>query len=238
MSQISEHIGERIKLYRKNKQLTQEQFAQMIHKSKSAVSKYECGEISIDIDTLCEIAEVLEITIHQLLDRSLENPLPPSDAQGFFSAPAQFYVYYLNKNSTRIVCGVLEINRADDRHDSTILFADLKNYENLYSCQHLYFGDIHYSDSYVNMVMKNQANSAERIFFILANPFQNNAALTVGILSGISAKYLVPISLKVILSKNRLCEDEVLREALRFTRDDFHLMKKTYCFSVDRLVEL
>ena len=188
MSQISEHIGRRIKLYRKNKQLTQEQFAQKINKSKSAVSKYECGEISIDIETLYEIADVLEISIQQLLDCNIEKTFSLPGLQGFFSAPARFYVYYLNKNSTRIVRGVLEINQMDDCEYTTVLYADLKNYENLYSCQHLYFGDIHYSDSYVNMVMKNQANPAERVFFIIANPFKNNASLTVGILSGISGK--------------------------------------------------
>lgn len=238
MSQLSEHIGKRIKLYRKNKGMTQEQLAALINKSKSAVSKYECGEISIDIDTLYDIADVLEISILQLIDYGNEKNYSIPGLQGFFSAPAKFYVYYLNKNSTRIVRGVLEINRTDESEYSTVLYADLKNYENLYSCQHLYFGDIHYSDSYVNMVMKNQANSAERIFFIIANPFHNNAALTVGILSGISGKYLVPISLKAILSKNRLHEDEDLRGALRFTKDDFNAMKKTFCFSIDRLVEL
>lgn len=238
MSQISKHIGQRIKLYRKNKHLTQEQFAQRINKSKSAVSKYECGEISVDIETLYEIADVLEISIQQLLDCNVEKNFSLPGLQGFFSAPTRFYVYYLNKNSTRIVRGVLEINRTDDCEYSTVMYADLKSYENLYSCQHLYFGDIHYSDSYVNMVMKNQANSAERVFFIIANPFNNNASLSVGILSGISGKYLVPISLKAILSKNQLNEDEDLRGALRFTKEDFNTMKKTFCFSIDRLIEL
>lgn len=83
MSQISKHIGERIKLYRKNKQLTQEQFARKINKSKSAVSKYECGEISIDIETLYDIAEVLEISIQQLLDYNIKK-LSPSRPARFF----------------------------------------------------------------------------------------------------------------------------------------------------------
>lgn len=236
MSRISDHIGKRIKLYRKNKNLTQEQLARLINKSKSAVSKYECGEISIDVDTLYDIADVLGLSIQQLLDFKVEKSFSLPGMQGFFSAPTRLYVYYLNKNSTRIVRGVLEINQTDGCEYSTVLYTDLKSYDNLYSCQHLYFGDVNYSDSYVNMVMKNQANPAERVFFIIANPFNNNATLTVGTLSGISGKYLVPISLKAVLSKNRLDED--LRNALRFTKDDFNAMKKTCCFSIDRLVEL
>ena len=51
MSGISAHVGRRIRLYRKMKNITIEVFAGMINKSKAAVSKYENGEISIDIET-------------------------------------------------------------------------------------------------------------------------------------------------------------------------------------------
>lgn len=235
--EMREHIGARIRLYRKNKQLTQSEFADLIHKSKSAVSKYECGEIAIDIETLYEIAEVLDISIQQLLDYPVKKETSFPGLQGYFSKANKFYVYYLNKNSSRIVKGMLEINQVDECSYSTVLFADLVQYENLYNCCHLYYGDIHYADSYINMVMNNQANPAERIFLIIANPYNINANLTVGIMSGISSRYLVPISLKVILSKTRLKETEELRNALRLNKEDYERMRKTYCFSVDRLID-
>ncbi|HBF65416.1 MAG TPA: XRE family transcriptional regulator, partial [Clostridium sp.] len=50
MKEVSIHVGKRIRLYRKLKKLTIEVFAEMIHKSKATVSKYENGEISIDIE--------------------------------------------------------------------------------------------------------------------------------------------------------------------------------------------
>ena len=52
MKEVSIHVGQRIRLYRKTKNLTIETFAGMIHKSKATVSKYENGDISIDIETL------------------------------------------------------------------------------------------------------------------------------------------------------------------------------------------
>lgn len=238
MSQLSEHIGKRIKLYRKNKQLTQAQLAQMVHHSKSAISKYECGEIAIDIETLYQLADALDINIQQLLDFNAQKAFPMPGLQGFFHSPSRFYTYYLGIRSTRVIRGVLEINRTDDNEYSSILFSDVKDFDNLYHCGHLYFGDIHYSDSYVNMLLENQSNRAERIFFNVANPFNNNAMMTVGMLCGISDKYMVPIGLKTILSKSRLPEDAALREALRFTKDDFNSMKKTFCFSISRFVEL
>mgnify|MGYP000671620442 CR=1 FL=1 len=48
MKEVSIHVGQRIRLYRKTKNLTIETFAGMIHKSKATVSKYENGDISID----------------------------------------------------------------------------------------------------------------------------------------------------------------------------------------------
>ncbi|MBM6830268.1 helix-turn-helix transcriptional regulator [Anaerotignum lactatifermentans] len=236
MSDLSIHTGKRIKLYRKNKQLSQDQLAEMICKSKSAISKYERGAIPIDIDTLQDIANALDITIHQLIDIDTKKSHTLPGLQGFFSNTSRLYTYYLNKNSSRIVRGVLEINQTDDCEYSTVFYTDVVDYDNLHHCAHLYFGDIHYSDSYVNMLLKNQSNEAERIFFNIANSFNNNATLTIGMLSGISSKYMVPISLKVLISKYPLPEDAELKESLRFSKEDFTSMKRTFCFSIERLM--
>lgn len=41
MSRINEHIGGRICMYRKARELTLQQLADLIHKSRASVSKYE-----------------------------------------------------------------------------------------------------------------------------------------------------------------------------------------------------
>ena len=140
MSEITNHIGQRIRLYRKNKQLTLEQFAAQLHKSKSTVSKYECGEISIDIETLYEIADALQISIRQLLDRVEPHTGAPLMPRGFFAKSPRLYVYYLNKNSSRIVAGVLEITQEAKDDYTSVFYADNKDYDNLFQCRHLYFG--------------------------------------------------------------------------------------------------
>ena len=66
MKEVSIHVGQRIRLYRKTKNLTIETFAGMIHKSKATVSKYENGDISIDIETLFTIAQALGVPVNQL----------------------------------------------------------------------------------------------------------------------------------------------------------------------------
>ena len=62
------YVGAQIRRYRKNRQMTLQQLADRIHKSRASVSKYETGEVSLDIVTLTEIARVLEVQPGQLVD--------------------------------------------------------------------------------------------------------------------------------------------------------------------------
>ena len=238
MSDLTEHIGQRIRLYRRNKGLTLEALAERIHKSKSSVSKYESGDIAVDIETLYEIASALDLDLWRLLDMDQphRSPFPTQIPTGFFARVNRFYMYYLNKNSSRVVRSVLEINYGVSQEYRSILYADVKDYDDLFQCRHLYYGDIQYSDSYVNLVMENQNNPAERVFLNIANPF-GQSSVTVGMISGTSSKYMVPISMKLILSQQRMAVDASLQEALRFTKEDLRRVRQTYCFSVDRHYE-
>ena len=65
MSQISTEIGKQIRTFRKKRKMTLEALAAVICKSKSTVSKYENGEIPVDIETLYEIASALQIHVEQ-----------------------------------------------------------------------------------------------------------------------------------------------------------------------------
>ena len=82
MKEISIHVGQRIRLYRKMKGLTIETFAGMIQKSKATVSKYENGDISIDIETLFVIAQALEVSVNQLVDYADETAEEEMPAKG------------------------------------------------------------------------------------------------------------------------------------------------------------
>lgn len=68
MSSFSYFVGQRIKKYRKSRGYTIEQFSAMINKSKATLSKYENGAITIDIETLYDIAQALEIDLKCFID--------------------------------------------------------------------------------------------------------------------------------------------------------------------------
>ncbi|HZK60682.1 MAG TPA: helix-turn-helix transcriptional regulator [Anaerovoracaceae bacterium] len=76
MSAISQHVGQRIKKCRKSRGFTIEQFSKIINKSKATLSKYENGKITIDIETLLDIADALEIEFVNLIDYRSPNIKP------------------------------------------------------------------------------------------------------------------------------------------------------------------
>ena len=55
MSEITEKIGHNIRVYRKKKNMTLVGLADAVCKSKSTISKYENGEVSVDIETMYDI---------------------------------------------------------------------------------------------------------------------------------------------------------------------------------------
>lgn len=86
-------IGERIKKYRKEKEMTQEALAQALAVSPQSVSKWECGDGYPDIALLPSIANFFEVTIDELVGNDeisakedvqknyfyVANSLPPAD---------------------------------------------------------------------------------------------------------------------------------------------------------------
>ena len=62
------HIGAKIKLLRKEKRVTQEKLAEYLHISAQAVSKWETGASSPDIDMLPKLAIFFGTSLDHLLD--------------------------------------------------------------------------------------------------------------------------------------------------------------------------
>ncbi len=69
MGEASRKIGSLIRQFRQSKALTIEELAERINKSRATLSKYEKGDIVLDVDTLYDISDALGIQAEQLLYR-------------------------------------------------------------------------------------------------------------------------------------------------------------------------
>ena len=61
-------LGDKIKLYRENKKMTQNEIAEILDVSSATVSKYESGALEPNIESLKRLADLFEISIDELLN--------------------------------------------------------------------------------------------------------------------------------------------------------------------------
>ena len=61
-------LGDKIKSYRENKKMTQNEIANILNVSPATVSKYESGALEPNIESLKRLAELFEISIDELLN--------------------------------------------------------------------------------------------------------------------------------------------------------------------------
>ena len=66
------NIAANIKYYRTQLGLTQGELAEKLCGKKSLVSNYENGYSTPDIYTLCKLADIFDITLDELVERSEE----------------------------------------------------------------------------------------------------------------------------------------------------------------------
>ncbi len=80
--QFIETIIGNIKKFRELKNITREQMASDLDLSVSGYSKLERGEIEITLKRLCEIADVLDVEISQILNFNSQTIFNISNSQG------------------------------------------------------------------------------------------------------------------------------------------------------------
>ena len=74
-------FGENLKTLRKQKGFSQEELATRLHVVRQTISKWEKNLSVPDADTLIRLAEVLEVSVSELLGAKIENENAASDVE-------------------------------------------------------------------------------------------------------------------------------------------------------------
>ena len=232
MKEISIHVGQRIRLYRKMKGLTIETFAGMIQKSKATVSKYENGDISIDVETLFVIARELEVSVNQLVDYSSEEGAAEATDKGQLTK-SRYYMYFYDGRRSRIARNVIEVQDGGQENGvfEANMYAYLENFDNYYQCKLLYHGVMRRSDTFVNFNFENQNNKVERAFLYAINSFSHSNRMA-GLYCGLSTQPILPACFKFVLSPEILEENDELKAELTVSKEDIKVLKKMNMFVV------
>ena len=225
MNEINIYIGGQIRKYRKANGMTLQQLADVIHKSRATVCKYENGEISIDIATLYEISQALQVSFGQLT--SYQPTLPPSppptvgtlQRSPFFQAK-RLYFYFYDGRYHRLKDGVIDIHEHAERPGTYVASFTLCSVSgNGCSNESYYTGNVVYSDMLIRFTFFIQLNPLEEDLLYIFNPLEMRD-YTDGLLCGISSADLMPCAFRCLVTLNPQELDESLRQRLLFSKQE------------------
>lgn len=214
--------------------LTLAQLALIICKSQSTISKYETGEIAIDIDTLYDIADALHIHVEQLLcSRQNRVCIASNDYHpAFFSEISQFYSYLFDGRSNQLIRCVFDVlSQAEDNRYKIMMYMNFKNFETYQNCENTYWGYIEHYDALTNIILTNQDTPMEKASVQILASYLDSPTKW-GLFNGFSSRPMMPIAIKMLFSKEQLKEDADLIRQLKVSKDDIRLLKLYNMMSV------
>ncbi|MFD1417723.1 helix-turn-helix domain-containing protein [Companilactobacillus keshanensis] len=236
MEQISKTIGQRIRRFRKRKNITLVEFAEKVYKSKATVSKYESGEINIDIPMLYEIAGVLNVEVGQLLPECASVVTSPEEKNMWLKKQgknSRLYSYFYDGRSKCIVKCILEFQAIEDEstNQSITIYMNIKNYDEYQNCENIYRGKAEYFDSLTNIYADNIDTDLEKIHISILSSFLNTP-YKFGLMFGISFRPIMPAALKMLFSSEPIIDERELVSLLKISKEDIRIEKMYNMFSV------
>ena len=234
MSEISVETGRKIRYFRMSRSMTLEQLAAAVFKSKATISKYEKGEITLDLETLYDIADALHVHVDQLMvsresgHRESEHEVNPS----FFRGLNRFYAYYYDgriRKINRSVCDIL--SQTEVNQYKLIMYMNCPDLNRYQQCENTYIGYIRHFDALSIIEVVHQTNPMEHGSVQILASFMDSEVKW-GLWNGISSRPLMPVALKMLFAKQPLKEDAVLCEQLKISKDDIRTMKMYNFFAV------
>lgn len=100
--------GERIRALRKQRNLNQEQLAELASLNRVTVAKYESGRVEPGAQALARIADALEVSVDVLLGRSDEIPAPVNNPKTVEARTVSFAMDQLPKEQREQILNVVK----------------------------------------------------------------------------------------------------------------------------------
>jgi transcriptional regulator with XRE-family HTH domain len=219
---ILQQLREQIRVYRKAANITLAELGRRVNKSKTTVWKYEEGVIGLDVKTLFEIAEALNISVPHLFDALSAGAAASPGPVRMEDAARTYYLYYYDGNE-RAVCRCL-IRASVLRHEAS-MFYHVDAFKRIDDCRDFYVGQIAITEPYMSFMFRNVNNDFEHLFIIVKEPFRKQGVMK-GLLTGISYKVFQPLSAKVVISGSELVEDDTLFTWLKFSKAELSELRK------------
>lgn len=209
-------IGSRIRACRKAQNLSQKELADRINKTYACVSKYERGEISIDVLTLYEIATALDVEPQYLIPFGRQQEPVPS----LHESPLPIFRHkrlwcYIYTDQRAILSGCMEIEMDTAK---VMLYMDLKDPGNPLSYSYIMPGVIQADGPNIKIYCTNPRVKGD-FMAMYFDTIKLSINHNVGICASMTKNYQVRIT-KLYLSPHQIRDKEFIAEALTLTKDE------------------
>lgn len=238
MKPVNQHIGSRIRNFRKMKKLTIQQFADMIHKSRATVSKYETGEITLDIETLYDISDALDVDLNQLTDyrppkTEITDKIADYSGKSPFFHAEKLYFYFYDGRYNRLKDGIINIHLNEPEDNCYKASLSIRSVTPTGRSSEVYYtGKVLYSDMLIRFSFVNQYNKLEEDLLYIFNPLELRDT-TEGLLCGISSADLMPCAFKCVVTLTPQEASDELKKQLLFTPKEIRRWQKMNMLIVD-----
>ncbi len=231
---IRKMTGNKIRNYRRQKNMSVEDLANKIYKSKSSVSKYELGSVTIDIDTLSDIAKALDVPVYKLVffPETIQSSkkLPNNQSMDHTYENKDIYIYYYDGRKKQVIKSYLKaIYDSVDEKFHAYYYLGLKSYQDFNDCDYVYEGTMLPYDliTYYNLV--NQVNMVDRLTICALKPLHQNTQ-TYGILIALLANPIAPYVTKVIISTEIIRDEDLVKKEMMITKEEFNRFRHMNLF--------
>lgn len=215
-------VGENIRAYRRIQNMKQSTLAYLLGRSVACISKYERGETDISMLTLVEIAEILGVSVQNLLPKETaitpQSPAPRELPAMLGEQPLYFYLYLGEKK--QMIPNALEIDPVS--MDSMIYAYAEKEYRN---CAFILNGTCYTSDSTTVIFCKNNYRRGDFVVICINNNDFFTTGDVVATLVSLSPSSQIRTT-KCLLSNKWITDEKRIAEALQFNKEELAFLKK------------
>lgn len=221
-------LGAKLRACRRIKKMTISEIAEKINKSIATVSKYEKGEIAIDIETLFVWCNFMEVDIASLLPHTCTESVSEQITRYQNHLVERLYVYNYRSKGHKIDRAVIECDNKACKATMYLFAEDEKNY---FDCKYLYEGDVIYGDTHINFILKNSSPPFDMLTLSIPTmPGKNE--YTIGMLMSTTVHY-ENVALKILVSDTPVMDLNLLEEKTRLTAQELRNIKMTNFFIVE-----
>lgn len=223
-----QELGRNIRIFRKMNHMTQKELAYAVGKSLACISKYEKGEIAMDMYTLQTIAAHLGVSAEQLTPEQT----PPKQSEGadanlcplFRTSP--LYLYWYRGGKRTLVRHVLEVDPSASR---VVCYMEADNPSDYKNCRYIMFGTIFTKSPNTCIFATNPAFEQDFMFACFSNVDIFDSKMT-GFVSCLNRSYHIT-STKCFISTSPNHSIEEILQAILVTKSELADFKRSNFFT-------